>query len=141
METHGWSWSEITTDNYQTIFYGLRSVADGYGNYSYKHLTLINKHTGKVIAEYSGDNVNIVEKDWKNVIVNDRPVKRPSELKISTPDLDVSMKAQNVVQLDKTSLPNGQPIGFVDFMAFQPQKATIKYKGDCEKGTHSMSIW
>jgi predicted secreted hydrolase len=135
METHGWSWSEITTDNYQTIFYGLRSVADGYGNYSYKHLTLINKHTGKVIAEYSGDNVNIVEKDWKNVIVNDRPVKRPSELKISTPDLDVSMKAQNVVQLDKTSLPNGQPIGFVDFMAFQPQKATIKYKGDCEKGT------
>jgi len=67
--------------------------------------------------------------------VNDRPVKRPSELKISTPDLDVSMKAQNVVQLDKTSLPNGQPIGFVDFMAFQPDKATIKYTRNLEKGS------
>jgi hypothetical protein len=135
METHGWSWSEITTDNYQTIFYGIRSIADGYGNYTYKHLTLINKHTGKVIAEYSGNNVNIVEKDWKDVVVKDRPVKRPSKLKISTPDLDISINAQSVVQLDDTSLPSGQPIGFVDFMTFQPDKATIKYKNNLEKGS------
>lgn len=135
LETHGWSWSELTTDNYQTIFYGLRSIADGYDKYTYKHLTLINKHTGKVIAEYSGDKVNVVEQDWKDVTINDRHVKRPSTLKISTPDLDISMKAQSVVQLDKTSLPNGQPIGFVDFMAFQPDKATIKYKKNVEMGS------
>ena len=30
MEMHGWSWSEITTDKYQTIFYGVRGIDDGY---------------------------------------------------------------------------------------------------------------
>lgn len=45
------------------------------------------------------------------------------------------MEAQSVVQLDKTSLPSGQPIGFVDFMAFQPDKATIKYKKNIEMGS------
>ncbi len=134
MEMHGWSWSEVTTDNYQTIFYGVRSIADDYENYTYKHLTLINKHTGKVIAEYSGDHINVVEKDWKDVIVKDRPVKRPSKLKISTPDLDISINAQSVIQFDNASLPNGQPIGFVDFMAFQPDKAKIKYKKNHEMG-------
>ncbi len=134
MEMNGWSWSEVTTDNYQTIFYGIRSIADGYGNYTYKHLTLINKHTGKVIAEYSGDQVNVVEKDWKDVVVNDRPVKRPSKLKISAPDLDVSINAQSAIQFDNASLPSGKPIGFVDFMAFQPDKAKIKYKNNLEMG-------
>ena len=57
-------------------------------NYTYKHLTFIDKHTGKVIAEYSGDEVDIVEKDWKDVVVNGHSVKRPSRLKISTPDLE-----------------------------------------------------
>jgi hypothetical protein len=135
MEMHGWSWSEVTTDKYQTIFYGIRSIDDGYEGYTYKHLTLINKHTGKIIAEYSGDQVNVDEKDWKDMVVKDRPVKRPSKLEISTPDLNISINAQSVIQLDDTSLPNGQPIGFVDFMAFQPDKATIKYKKNLEMGS------
>jgi hypothetical protein len=135
METHGWSWSEVTTDNYQTIFYGIRSLADGYENYTYKHLTLMNRHTGKVIAQYSGDQVKVVEKDWKDVVIKDRPVKRPSKLEILTSDLDISINAQSVVQLDESSQPYGQPIGFIDFMAFQPDKATIKYRRNLEKGS------
>ena len=54
MEMHGWSWSELTTDSYQTVFYGVRGPDDGY-DYTYKHLTLIDKHTGKVLPEpFSG---------------------------------------------------------------------------------------
>jgi hypothetical protein len=135
MEMHGWSWSEVTTDKYQTIFYGVRSIDDGYENYTYKHLTLINKHTGKVIAEYFGDQVTVNEKDWENFVVKDRSVERPSKLEISTPDLNVSINAQSVVQLDETSLPGGQPVGFVDFMAFQPDEATIKYRKNLEMGS------
>ena len=87
MEIHGWSWSEITTDKYQTIFYGVRGTDDGYQNYTYKHLTLIDKCTGRVIAEYSGDKVKVIEEGWTNVVVKGNAMKRPSRLKISTPDL------------------------------------------------------
>jgi len=135
MEMHGWSWSEVTTDKYQTIFYGVRSMDDGYENYTYKHLTLINKHTGRIISEYFGDQVNVDEKNWEYVEVKDRTVKRPSKLEISTPGLDISINAQSVVQLDETSLPNGQSVGFVDFMAFQPDEATIKYRKNLEMGS------
>ncbi|MGV8077673.1 MAG: hypothetical protein ACP5N0_10370 [Methanosarcina sp.] len=135
MEMHGWSWSELTTDRYQTIFYGVRGVDDGYDKYTYKHLTLIDKHTGKVIAEYSGDEVDIVENDWKDVSINGHYVKRPSRLDILTSDLNISINAQSIVQLDKSSQPNGQPVGFVDFMAFQPDEATIEYRGNLEHGS------
>jgi hypothetical protein len=62
-------------------------------------------------------------------------VKRPSKLEISTSDLNISMNAQSVVQLDDTSLPGGQPVGFVDFMAFHPDNATIKYRKNLERGS------
>ncbi|WP_187151758.1 hypothetical protein [Methanosarcina siciliae] len=137
MEMHGWSWSEVTTDKYQTIFYGVRSIDDGYENYTYKHLTLINKHKGKIISEYFGDQVSVDEEEWVNTIIKDRTVKRPSKLEISTPDLDISINAQSVVQLDETSLPNGQSVGFVDFMAFQPDETTIKYRKNYHHLTRS----
>jgi hypothetical protein len=132
-EMHGWSWSELTTDSYQTVFYGVRGPDDGYDNYTYKHLTLIDKHTGKVIAEYSGDEVLINEKGWAYVEVNGHNVERPASVQILAPDLDISINAQSVVQLDRSS--QEQPVGFVDFMSFQPDEATIEYKGDFEQGS------
>jgi len=132
-EMHGWSWSELTTDSYQTVFYGVRAPEDGYDNYTYKHLTLIDKHTGKVIAEYSGDEVSINQGDWVYPEVNEKTVKRPASVQISAPDLDISISAQSVIQLDRSSME--QPVGFVDFMSFQPDEATIEYKGDLEQGS------
>ena len=132
-EMHGWSWSELTTDSYQTVFYGVRGPDNGYDAYTYKHLTLIDKHTGKVIAEYSGDEVSISEEDWVETEVKGHVAKRPASVQISTPDLDIFINARNVVQLDESS--QEQPVGFVDFMSFQPDKATIEYKGDLEQGS------
>lgn len=135
MEMHGWSWSELTTDSYQTVFYGVRGPEDGYDDYTYKHLTLIDRHTGKVIAEYSGDEVSVNQGAWVDVKVNEHNMERPSSVQITAPDLNISINAQSVVQLDKSSLPGGGPLGFVDFMAFQPDEATIEYKGDLEQGS------
>jgi hypothetical protein len=133
MEMHGWSWSEITTDSYQTVFYGVRGPEDGYDEYTYKHLTLIDKHTGKVITEYSGDEVNISQGEWIVAEVKGQAVERPASLQISTPDLNLSITAQSVVQLDRSS--QEQPVGFVDFMSFQPDEATVEYKGASEQGS------
>lgn len=135
MEMHGWSWSEVTTDKYQTIFYGVRGIDDGYSDYTYKHMTLLNKNTGEIIAEYSGDAVSIDEEDKTIVTVKDRNVQRPAQIKISAPDVEISINAQSVVQLDKSSLPEGEPAGFVDFMAFQPENATVNYKDNLEQGS------
>jgi hypothetical protein len=135
MEMHGWSWSELTTDKYQTIFYGVRAVEDGYDDYTYKHLTVLNKNTGKLVAEYSGEDVNIDETGWMQIEVNGLNLKRPASIKISAPDVEISIEAQSVVQLDKSSLPEGKPAGFVDFMAFQPETASIKYKDNVEQGS------
>jgi len=132
-EMHGWSWSELTTDSYQTVFYGVRGPDDGYDDYTYKHLTLIDKHTGKVIAEYSGDEVSITQDDWLYPEVNGKTVERPTSLQISAPDLNISINAESVVQLDRSS--QEQPVGFVDFMSFQPDEATIEYKGNIEQGS------
>jgi len=135
MEMQGWSWSELTTDNYQTIFYGIRGVNDGYDKYSYKQLTLLDKHIGQVIKKYTGNDVHVLEKNWVNVEINGTSTKRPSRLEITTSDLNISINSQSVVQLDKSSQPGGQPVGFVDFMAFQPDEATIEYKGNLEQGS------
>jgi len=132
-EMHGWSWSELTTDSYQTVFYGVRGPEDGYDDYTYKHLTLIDKHTGKVIAEYSGDEVSIKQDGWEQVSINGHDVERPVSVQISASDLDISINAQSVVQLDRSSME--EPVGFVDFMSFQPDEATIEYKGDFEQGS------
>ena len=136
MDMHGWSWFEVTTKKYQAVAYAVRSLDDGYEKYTYKHLRLLNKHNGKVLAEYSGDNITITEPDnpdewyeWtpKNGIIR----KRPSMVEFSTPDLRVTVNAESVVYFDRSDSTH---IGFVDFMAFQPDGAAIQYKGNIEEG-------
>lgn len=135
MEMHGWTWSELTTDNYQTVLYAVRGLEDGYSNYTYRHLTLLDKNTGEVIAEYSGDELDVVESDWTELTVNGVPVIRPSTLEVSAPDLHINVKAQSVVQFDESSYFGGQPVSFVDFMAFQPRTASIEVGGNIEEGS------
>ena len=134
MEMHGWSWSELTTDNYQTILYAVRGLEDGYDNCTYRHLTLIDKNTGKVIAEYSGDELDIVETEWVNLDVKNVSVRRPGALNVTAPGLCINVEAQSVVQFDAASYP-GDLVGFIDFMAFQPCTASIEYEGDIEHGS------
>ena len=131
MSMHGWNWFEVTTKKYQVVAYAVRSLDDGYDNYSYKHLTLLNKHNGKVLAEYSGDDIAITETDWINETEYNR--KRPSVVTFSASDLNVTLNAENVICLDRSDPINVTK--FVDFMAFQPDGATIQYKGNIEEGS------
>ena len=131
MSMHGWSWFEVTTKKYQAVAYAVRSLNDNYENYTYKHLTLLNKHNGKVLAEYSGDAITITETGWIDETVYNR--KRPSVVTFSTSYLNITLDAETVIYFDKSD-----PIyatGFVDFMAFQPDSATIQYKGNIEEGS------
>ena len=131
MDMHGWSWFEVTTKKYQAVAYAVRSLNDSYENYTYKHLTLLNKHNGKVLAEYSGDAITITETGWIDETVYNR--KRPSVVTFSTSYLNITLDAETVIYFDKSD-----PIyatGFVDFMAFQPDSATIQYKGNIEEGS------
>ena len=130
MNIHGWSWFEVTTKDYQAVAYAIRGLNDGYDNYSYKHLTLLNKHNGKVLEEYSADEINIIEENW--IDESDFNRKRPNMVTFSTPDLNVSINANSVVDFNISRPTN---IGFVDFMAFQPDNATIQYNGDVEMGS------
>jgi hypothetical protein len=123
MDMHGWSWSEATTMDYQAVAYAVRSLNDSYGNYSYKHLTFLNRHTGKVIAEYSGDQVTVVETDWRDEDEFNR--KRPATVTYITPEWNVTVNAKNVAYFNQT-LP--EYVGFVDFLAFEPDNATITRK-------------
>ena len=130
MDMHGWSWTEVTTKNYQAIVYAVRSLNDGYDSYSYKHLTLLNKHNGKVLAEYSGDEITISETGWINETDYNR--KRPSVVAFSTSDLNVTLNAETVVYFDQSDPINAT--GFVDFMAFQFDNAAIQYSSNIEEG-------
>ena len=132
MSMHGWTWFEVTTKKYQAVAYAVRSLDDGNETYTYKHLTLLNKHNGKVLAEYSGDDITITETDWVNETVYNR--KRPSVVTFSTLDdyLNITINAENVVYFDQSK---HEPIGFVDFMAFRPDNATIQYNGNIEAGS------
>jgi len=94
MDMHGWSWFDVTTENYQAVAYAVRGMDDGYDDYSYKHLTLLNKHTGKVLAEYSSDEITITETDWINEGVL---IKRPATVIYSTPDVNVTINAEIVI--------------------------------------------
>ena len=132
MSMHGWSWFEVTTKKYQAVAYAVRSLDDDYGNYSYKHLTLLNKHNGKVLAEYSDADITITESVWIDETVYNR--KRPSVVTFSTSDLNITLDAETVIYFNQ-SYPPVNPIGFVNFMAFQPGGATIQYKGNIEEGS------
>lgn len=131
MDMHGWSWFEVTTKKYQAVAYAVRGLDDGYDNYSYKHLTLLNKHNGKVLAEYYGNDITISETGWINETDHSR--KRPSVVTFSASDLNIILNAENVIYFDYSDPINA--FGFVDFMAFQPDGATIQYKGNIEEGS------
>jgi hypothetical protein len=91
---------------------------------------LLNKHNGKVLAEYSGDEITISESGWIDETVYSR--KRPSVVAFSTSDLNVTLNAETVAYFDQSD-----PIkatGFVDFMAYQPDGAAIQYNGNIEEG-------
>ncbi|ADI74049.1 conserved hypothetical protein [Methanohalobium evestigatum Z-7303] len=141
---HGWSWSEVTTKNYQTIAYAVRGIDDGYDNYSYKHLTLLDKNTGEVLEDYSGDEITIKELNYitepMNELVDYDDRTRPETVKFSTSDLNITINASQVAVFDyDPKLPDGTPTplpaGFVDFMSHQPDGAVIEYKGDTETGS------
>jgi hypothetical protein len=129
MYMHGWTWFEVTTKNYQAVAYAVRSVDDGYDNYSYKHLTLLNKENGKVVAEYSADKIKIIETNWIDESEFNR--KRPEVVEFQTPDLNVTVNATSLVYFNASNSPRG----FVDFMAFQPDDAIIQYNGNIQKGS------
>lgn len=120
MEMNGWSWAEVTTRRYQAIIYAIRSLADGFSRYSYKHLTFINRRTGRVEAEFYGDDVEIIEDDWTPE--TSFGVSRPATVVYRAGDFEVSVHADNVATFDATS---PDMVGFVDFMAFQRWGATI----------------
>ena len=130
MEMHGWSWVEVTTENYQAVAYAVRGLDDGYDDYSYKHMTLLDKHNGTVLAEYSADEITITETDWINESEFNR--KRPVKVVFSTPDLNVTVNAESVIDFNCPYLIN---MGFVNFMAFQPDDAVIQYNGSIEAGS------
>jgi len=81
----------------------------------------VNKHSGKVIAEYTGDEVTITESDW--IVEGEYNRQRPGTVTYSTPDWNVTVNAENVAYFNQT-LPGYA--GFVDFAAFQPCNATIE---------------
>jgi hypothetical protein len=131
MDLHGWNWIEVTTENYQAVLYSTRSLEDGYTKYSYKHLVIINRESGKVDAEYSGDQIDISESGW--IYEADFGRWRPSEVIVSISDgTMVSVESEAVLYFDT---PYALPMGFVDFMAFQPTDALIEYKGNVETGS------
>ncbi len=130
MNMHGWNWFEVTTENYQAVAYAVRNVSDGYSNYSYKHLTLLSRKTGKVISEYFGDEIAITETGWINETGFSR--KRPSEIVFSTNDLKVIVKAENILYFNRSNPSIAS--GFVDFMAYEPDDAKIKYHEKTEEG-------
>lgn len=131
MNMHGWNWFEVTTENYQAVAYAVRNVSDGYSDYSYKHLTLLSRKTGKVISEYFGDEITITETGWIHEIGFGR--KRPSNIVFSTRDLKVNVKAEDILYFNRTD--PSQASGFVDFMAYEHDNAKIKYQGRTEEGS------
>ena len=142
MYMHGWTWFEVTTKKYQAVAYAIRSIEDGYDDYTYKHLTLLNKHNGKIIAEYSGEEIIITEQpddldDWHNQTPDYWNIrKRPSKVVFSTQDLTVKIEPESVVYFDRSNEPEAfGPIGYFDFICFQPDEAEIQYNGKIEQGS------
>ena len=91
---------------------------------------MLDKHNGSVLAEYSADEITITETDWINESEFNR--KRPVKVVFSTPDLNVTVNAENVIDFKYPHLAN---MGFVNFMAFQPDDAVIQYNGSIEAGS------
>ena len=128
---HGWNWFEVTTEKYQAVAYAVRSTNDSYNNYSYKHLTLLSRESGKVIKEYKDEEITITETGWINETAFNR--KRPSKMIFSTGDLKVIVNSQTVLYFDRSDPESFS--GFVDFMAYEPDDAKIRYNGRTEEGS------
>jgi len=86
-----------------------------------------------VLAEYSGDDIIIIEPDW--IEEEDYNRERPSMVTFLTSDLNVTLDAETVINFVQSDPNPANPIGFVDFMAFQPDSATIQYNGNIEEGS------
>lgn len=124
MRMNGWSWAEVTTRQHIAVIYAIRSLDDGFDAYTYKHLTLLDRKTGKVAAEFYNEEVEIIEDDWRKESAHG--VSRPRSVAYKAGEFNVLLFADNTVTLDR-SLPG--LLGFVNFMAFQEKGATIK-RGD-----------
>lgn len=124
MKINGWSWAEVTTPQYVAVIYAVRSLDDGFDAYTYKHLTVLDRKTGAVAAEFYNEEVEIIEGDWKEETAHG--VSRPRSVAYKAGEFKVSVSADNTATLDR-SLPG--LLGFVNFMAFQKKGATIE-RGD-----------
>lgn len=93
-------------------------------------MILLDKHNGTVLAEYSADEIMITETDW--ITESEFNRKRPVKVVFSTPDLNVTVNAESVIDFKYPHLIN---MGFVNFMAFQPDDAAIQYNGSIEAGS------
>lgn len=130
MDSHGWEWIEVTTKNYQGIFYGVRSLEDGYDNYDYKHITLLDKRTGRILADYTGDNVTVTERNW--ISEDDLGLVRPETAIITAPGLKMKVNANQVVKFDFSQPSNS---GFIDIMSFDGNNdASIKFMNKTQGG-------
>ena len=130
MDSHGWEWIEVTTKDYQGIFYGVRSLEDGYDSYDYKHITLLDKHTGRILADYAGDNVTVTERNW--VSEEDLDLIRPETTIITAPGIKMKVNANQVVKFDFSQSSNS---GFIDIMSFDGNNdASIKFMNKTQSG-------
>ncbi len=132
MAMHGWTWAEVTNRDYQAVLYAIRSLQDGYSNYTYKHLTLINRHTGRVVGQYSGDQVMLTETDWIDEPLYGR--KRPATVVATASDIAVRFSADSVAVFKLDRATNPLPVGFVDFMASQYSGGRITCRGETGNG-------
>jgi hypothetical protein len=121
MKMNGWSWAEVTTQRYQAVIYAIRSLDDGFKEYSYKHLTLIDLENGEVVAEFHNEEVEIIEGDWKEETTYG--VSRPQSVTYKAGKFEASVFADSTATLDR-NIPG--LIGFVNFMAYQKKGATVK---------------
>ena len=138
MEMNGWNWFEVTTKDYQAIFYGIRGLEDGFDTYSYKHLTLLSRDNGIVLDEYEGNEIIIDETDWVNDTAGflSIPIERPTKviLEIIDDDTKIKVNAGLVNRFDPDNLDNS-PTSFVDFMGYEPGNAEITFDGETQTGS------
>jgi len=127
---HGWSWSEVTTPDYQAVIYAVRSLEQGYAGYTYKHLTLLDRCTGRVIAEYSGDDVAVIESDWVEEPAQRR--RRPLTTVYAAGDVRVTVRGEQTIRFD-TADP-ATLTGFVDFMSHEWETSTIERGSQTQGG-------
>jgi hypothetical protein len=127
---HGWSWAEVTTPRYQGFVFATRSLASGYEQYDFKHLRLLDRLTGQLVADHSGDDVTITEVEWMDEPAYRR--RRPLQTIYSAGDVRVSLRAEQAIPFDTAHTPT--LTGFVNFMSHERESATIEHAARVETG-------